>query len=194
MNARQFMWCHCYWASLPSNMGLLLFQTSISMAKPGYCVPVTHVGRLRRAKGWGPNSIRGWSYSHHLERKYNTEANRELTLLLPLTPAILWTSSRLFLLFFNQFYLPGWNLPPPSTFPSKIIFKIPFLLNFLSIYIPLEKAGHPWVTFNSIPPIDFNGCKIRTSLNNVFERSESESGLSPCHPHCQQTSIMASNR
>lgn len=94
-------------------------------------VPVTHAGRLRRAKGWGPNSIRGWLYSYHVKRKYSTEVNRAADI------AILWTSSRLFLLFFHQFYLPGWNLPPSSTFPYKIIFLIPFLLNFLSIYIQL---------------------------------------------------------
>lgn len=40
--------------------------------------------------------------------------------------------------------------------------------------MPLKKAGHPQVTFNSIPPIDFNGCKIRIPLNNVCELAFSE--------------------
>jgi len=58
--------------------------------------------------------------------------------------------------------------------------KIPFLLNFLSIHIALEKAGHMQVTFNLIPRIDFNGCKTRIPENNVFELTESASSFPPC--------------
>lgn len=60
--------------------------------------------------------------------------------------------------------------------------KNPFPLNFLSIYIPLEKAGHRQVTFNLIPPTDFNGCEVRIPEGNAFELTESASSLCPCFP------------
>lgn len=141
-------------------------------------VTVTHAGRLRR----GSISFRGWLYSHHVERKYSTKANRAADIAAAPYTSYPVNKQQALSTIFDQFYLSGWNLPPPPTFPSKIIFKILFLLNFLSIYTPLEKAGHPWVTLNSIPPAEFNGCKIRTLLSNVSELSEPASGFPPCLP------------
>lgn len=100
---------------------------------------VTHAGRLRRAKGYGPSSPRGWLHSHHVGRKNITQTERELTLCWPLHQLSCEKKQQVASAIFYQFYLPGWNVPPSPTFSFKVTKKksIPpeFLIN---IYTPWE--------------------------------------------------------
>ena len=105
----------------------------------------------------------------------------QLTFPLPLMPAILSTAAGCFCYFSSVLF--GRLKSSPFchlSFPNNK--KNPFLLNFLSIYKPLDKAGHMQVTFNLIPPIDFNGCEIRIPEANVFELTESPRSFPPCLP------------
>lgn len=130
---------------------------------------VVHPNRLRRATGLNKDQTLSLFLSDVLsaDRNQATKAKRAARFTAAPYTSCPVSKRQVTSISHQCFVCQVHNLPLSPTFPSKLTTISHFFL-FSCRYVYLSRKQVVQVTLNSMPPVDFTGCRIRIPEVNVF--------------------------